>query len=112
MVIDKLAGNFNPVIIDFGKACFETDGKTYTLSSAETSIYKNHHPHIAPDVTDDTSKQSQQSDVYSLGRVLHSINKKSTIPAMESLMNMCLQYHFRDRPTTSKICTFLESLSS
>ena len=42
----------NKLIIDFGKACFEKDGKTYKLSSSEKQQYKMKHPQVAPDIRD------------------------------------------------------------
>lgn len=57
------------VIIDFGKACDLTNGKSYKLSDIQKERYKKDHPHIAPDLRDGACKQSTLSDVYALGRV-------------------------------------------
>lgn len=55
------------VIIDFGKACEASKGKSYTLSHSQKEYYKLHHPQIAPDLRDGKSKQSASSDIYSFG---------------------------------------------
>ena len=108
VVLDEISGNFNPIIIDFGKVCFETDAKVYTLSTLEKDKYKRYHPHVAPDVRDGLSKQSTRSDTYSFGRVLF-ISKKLT-PALKSLADLCLQCNANDCPTAVDICTILQNL--
>ena len=61
------------ILIDFGKGCFISDGKVYKLSLQEQWRYAIEHPQVAPDLRDGHCRQSQYSDLYSLGRV-HSIH--------------------------------------
>ena len=58
------------ILIDFGKGCFVADGKAYRLSLAERRCYTIEHPQVAPDVRDGHCRQSQYSDIYSLGSVI------------------------------------------
>ena len=64
------------ILIDFGKGCFISDGKVYKLSLQEQRRYAIEHPQVAPDLRDGHCRQSQYSDVYSLGRVIKQINDK------------------------------------
>ena len=99
------------MIIDFGKACFEIDGKAYSLSSAEKLEYSKHHPQIAPDLRDGYCKQCKASDIYSFGRIISAICKnKLPLPALISMSEMCLEFSKTKRPTTNELCTFLKNL--
>ena len=62
------------VIVDFGKACNVTNGKSYKLSDIQKEQYKKDHPHIAPDLRDGACKQSILSDIFALGRVIKLVN--------------------------------------
>ena len=92
--------NFNPIIIDFGKACEVSKGRFYKLSQKEKEKYKQHHCHIAPDLRDGICKQSFLSDIYSFGRILQTIIKNTIIhcTTLDELSNKCLQYHQCQRP--------------
>ena len=59
------------MIIDVGKACNITSGKSYRHRKSNT---KKDHPHIAPDLRDGICKQSTLSDVFSLGRMIKLVN--------------------------------------
>lgn len=64
-------------MIDFGKACFATQGKYYKLSEEEKDIYKNEHSHVAPDLRDGVISQSKASDVYAIGQLIYYVYKKA-----------------------------------
>lgn len=56
---------WNPVIIDFGKARFITDPKTtMSLTASSQESYKRHYPHIAPEIIAGSGRQSISSDLF------------------------------------------------
>lgn len=104
-----------PCIVDFGKACFLQNAKLYHLSTTDKEVdkevYRKRHPQVAPELRVGICKQSTASDLYSLGRILSSINKeKLSIPVLISMCAMCLDYDYDKRPSTNDLCTFLEIL--
>ena len=44
VVIDMADGEFNAIIIDFGKASLDGQGKKYTLTDSDRKLYKTRHP--------------------------------------------------------------------
>lgn len=99
-----------PCIIDYGKACFQINGKLYQLSKSEQEMYKKRHPQVAPELRDGTKRQSTKSDIYSFGRILSAIYDILSIPALQSMADMSLDYDSDKRPTTHDLCKFLENL--
>ena len=67
IMIDNRSSIPQSILIDFGKGCFISDGKVYKLSLQEQQRYAIEHPQVAPDLHDGHCRQSQYSDVYSLG---------------------------------------------
>ena len=99
------------VLIDFGKACFESEAASYSLSKEQIENYKKYHPQVAPELRSGTSKQSFSSDIYSFGRILHQINtNKLNIPVLNSLSEQCLSHSYKDRPTAQDLHTFFSNL--
>ena len=96
------------VIIDFGKACDIQNGKLYKLSDQEKAQYKINHPHIAPDLRDGLCRQSAQSDVYSLGRVIHIVNSVPQLhnKDLEQFSITCMQYHKYLRPYMPNVISY------
>ena len=108
IMIQMSGSNIESIIIDFGKACLEANGRLYNLSSTEKVEYKIKHPHLAPDVRDSLRCQDKLSDIYSFGRILLLISEeKLNIPAMISLS---LSYKAPKRPSTSELYTFLTNM--
>lgn len=103
--------NVKPVIIDFGKACEVTKGKTYKLTESEKDKYKRVHTHIAPDLRDGLCVQSESSDVYSFGRLLNrAVNSYlSEHTELNDLSNKCMQYHHTSRPNLHSILNILST---
>ena len=66
------------MIVDFGKACNVTNGKSYKLSDIQK---EQDHPHIASDLRDGACKQSILSDIFALGRVRKLVN---SVPQLQS----------------------------
>ena len=67
-------GSVNPVIIDFGKACFFSDAKppmSMTISKREE--YRKRYPHIVPEIVCGSGRQSFRSDIFSVGKITLSV---------------------------------------
>lgn len=105
VVIDWQDSNVRSVLVDFGKACKENDGRKYSLSDLDKKIYATQHPQLAPVLRDDLCKQSQATDIYSVGRILSSISKqdKLSLPVLKSVIEKCLEYRSEQRPSTSDL---------
>ena len=84
VVVEKRNDMWNPVIIDFGKPHFISDPKPQmSLTASGQESYKRHYLHIAPEIVAGSGRQSIQSDVFSLGRIVLSIlNLLPTATAM------------------------------
>ena len=95
------ANELTPVIIDFGKSCFGSQGKKYTLNAKQIALYKEKHPQIAPDLREGYCKQSTASDVYSLARIFNIIIKEysgfGTI-LQTTIVHSSLSFHAAERP--------------
>ena len=100
------------VIIDFGKACPASKGKTYKLSESQKEQYKKDHPHIAPDLRDGACQQSTLSDVFGLGRLIKLVNNLTYLQRedLEELSNKCLHYNMHSRPAVSDILKHFNQL--
>lgn len=93
------------IIIDFNKACDIGKGKKYNLSNAEKEQYKKYHCHIAPDLRDGHCYQSQEADIFSLGKIIHTlcINSILNHNALLEISNRCMSYSKCNRPTMKQI---------
>ena len=98
-------------IVDFGKACRVSNGKTYTLSPEDKALYGREHTQIAPDLRDRHTAQSQATYIYSLGRVIKKVNQ-TVLHSEEvtSIAKEALNYYSCNRPTISHIITRPETL--
>ena len=111
IVLEINDGQFKAVLIYFGKACFIGNGKKYSLSLDDVTLYKRNHPHIPPDLRDGLCFQNRLSDVYSFGRLLLLVYEKVLpVPVLEPLSKECLNYNCVDRPTTEDLNTFITNL--
>ena len=74
ILLEKRGKDFNPVIIDFGKARFISNPKArMSLSASAQEEYQHSYPHIAPEIVRGEGRQSVQSDVFSVGRIALAI---------------------------------------
>ena len=74
ILLEKREKDFNPVIIDFGKARFISNPKgRMSLSVSAQEEYQHSYPHIAPEIICGEGRQSVQSDVFSVGRIALAI---------------------------------------
>ena len=91
------------VIIDFGKACLLVEGKKNTLNYKQREQYKVNHPHVAPDVRDGLHKQSDASDIYSFGRIIHINSVSLDNEVLKELSRTCMLYQSQMRPNIKNI---------
>ena len=61
------SGNYQIVLIDFGKATKSKCGKMLHLPVQDRLEYQKKFPQIAPEVVDGIYRQSTYSDMYSVG---------------------------------------------
>lgn len=73
VVLESRTGTiqWNPVVIDFGKARFIANPKPLMrLSASAQEEYRKRYPHIAKEIVQGSDQQSVLSDIYSLGKIL------------------------------------------
>ena len=58
IVLNGSPSQIRCVLIDFGKTCFISQGKTYRFSELSKQYYKKHHLQIAPDLRNGHCHQS------------------------------------------------------
>ena len=74
IVLEKREQQWNPVVIDFGKARFMSKPKPLMfLSASAQENYKKQYPHIATEIVNGTGPHSVASDVFSLGKIALAI---------------------------------------
>lgn len=70
IVLEKRHDKWNPVIIDFGKACFVSQPKpVMSLHENKQEKYRKRYPHIAPEIVSGKARQSVFSDIFSFGKM-------------------------------------------
>ena len=67
------AGNYQILLVDFGKATKLKYGKMFYLSTQDKLDYRKKFPHIAPEVVEGEYRQSIYSDMYAVGGVLYRL---------------------------------------
>lgn len=111
LVEQHATGQIRGILIDLGKGCLINDAKLYNIvDNSKKRDHRRKYPHIAPDLINGHCKQSANSDVYSFGRVISSINDKLSIPALNSLSKQCNEYICTERPTVLNLKTFIFNL--
>lgn len=84
VVLEKPGEQWNPVIIDFGKARRIANPKPLMdLSPSAQEEYRRSYPHIAPEIVSGKGQQSVASDVFSFGKIaLKILNLLPTATAL------------------------------
>ena len=73
IVLEKRETEWNPIIIDFGKARFMSDPKPpMSLRENEQNEYRTKYPHIAPEIVSGGA-QSVMSDIFSYGKIASTV---------------------------------------
>ena len=110
VVVEKRNDMWHPVIIDFEKACFISDLKPrMSLMASSQESYKKRYLHIAPEIVAGCGRQSIQSDVFSLGRIVLSIlDLLQTAPAMSlRIAKQAILDNPAKRPSMEKLIAVL-----
>lgn len=115
-----LSTGYQIVLIDFGKATLFKDAKHYSLSFCEKQQYFRLYPHLAPEVIEGETKQSIQSDMFSLGLVIHKIVDAGcfsgiaqlSIVQVKQLANACRNVKYLQRPKSHEGLALLRTVMS
>ena len=100
-----------PILIDFGKACYSEQGKHYNLNECDKKSYKEKHFHIAPDLREGITTQNKASDVYAFGNMVYHIYKKVKFnKKIKHIVKLCMVYSGYERPTCADIESMLLSI--
>lgn len=67
------AGNYQILLVDFGKATKLKYGKMFYLGTQDKLDYGKKFPHIAPEVVEGEYRQSVYSDMYAVGGVFYRL---------------------------------------
>jgi serine/threonine protein kinase len=108
IILDRLNGHVHPVIIDFGKACRLDDGRCRKVQDSDQ--YNKQHPWIAPETISGEHKESEASDVYSLGYIMGRINSQIKCNSLGELVSLC-QGKMISRPKINDIIGSLRSVT-
>ena len=74
VVMEQRGEEWNPVIIDFGKTRFSSDPKpAMSMSTHQQEKYWEQYPHIASEIVNGSGRQSAQSDIFSLGKIVLAV---------------------------------------
>ena len=74
VVMEQRGEEWNPVINDFGKARFSSDPKpAMSMSTLQQEKYREQYPHIASEIVNGSGRQSAQSDIFSLGKIVLAV---------------------------------------
>lgn len=74
VVMEQREQEWNPVVIDFGKARFFNDPKpVMSLPKVKQEEYRKRYPHIAPEIVNGSGRQSYASDIYSLSKIVLAV---------------------------------------
>ena len=106
------------VLVDFGKATKVVNAKRYKLTAFEKKEYFQKYPHIAPEVIEGETKQSTQSDIYSVGRLFYRIKDNKHLKSIcnkaqllfEDLAGKCTRSNFSKRLTSKKMLDDLKKI--
>ena len=90
-------------LVDFGKACYLKDARTYKLSPEQRKKYEKQYPQIAPEVRHGITAQSYESDIYSFGRILLEINNvKLKLSVLVRMADECPSSIYSYKPKSKR----------
>ena len=112
IVIVQTSVDVSSVLIDLGKGCFIKNAKLCSITSEKKQQdHISKYPHLAPDLIRRHCKQSEKSDMYSVGRIIKIVNKQHIdLPVLESMGSQCTEYYCNNRPSAADMRTFLHNL--
>lgn len=108
------------IVVDFGKACAARGGRWYRLTATEKALYYEKHTHIAPELIEGQYKQSQWSDIYSLGMLMFYLKKRKCLINMPEgsqakfteMMHACCKRKHQERPLAKDVEKIIQNILS
>ena len=100
----------NPVIIDFGKACFALDVKpAVAVAISKREEHQKRYPHFAPEILCGSGRQSVTSNIFSFARIaLTVLDLLPTATARSIKMaKLALNEDPEQRPSLKELLTIL-----
>ena len=93
---------YSPILVDFGKAHFISEGHRRNFSESTKAQYYKEHRHIAPEIVEGTQPPTVRSDVYSVGVVVTRIYNYYKCKPLKEIAKKCLRA-FPDRCTSAQL---------
>lgn len=98
------------------EATLIADAKIYHLTESEKAEYTRKYPHLAPELISGETPQTQGSDMYSIGGILHNLLDSGffptkLVPELRKLAENCRSVYYRKRPTAATTLGVVQSLS-
>lgn len=108
VVLDNREGNYNPVLIDFGKSLPMNGLKgPKDLSTEQQAKYMKEFPHIAPEIVTGKQGQSIASDIFSLAIMVKTIFAKARLGGPPEVIQKASHSNPAKRPSLKKIIELL-----
>ena len=111
VVLEKREKEWNPVVIDFGKARHISNPKpVMDLSIFAQEEYRRSYPQIAPEIISGKGQQSKASDVFSFGKI--ALKVLNLLPS--EALNMAKKLTSEDpakRPLLNDFADVLDTLA-
>ena len=91
-----------PILVDFGKAHFISEGHRRNFFESTKAQYYKEHRHIAPEIVESTQPPTVRSDVNSVGVVVARIYNYCKCKPLKEIAKKCLRA-FPDRCTSAQL---------
>ena len=109
-----IAGNYQIVLIDYGKATSCEKGRMLYLTNQERLDYQKKLPQIPPEVREGEYRQSVHSDIFAAGGVLYQIVESGCISIkvhQKCLLNIaekCRSVSYFNRFSANEALSYLQ----
>ncbi|XP_068675704.1 probable serine/threonine-protein kinase DDB_G0280461 [Montipora foliosa] len=112
VVLEKREKEWNPVVIDFGKARHISNPKrAMDLSIFAQEEYRRSYPHIAPEIISGKGQQSKAFDVFSFGKI--ALKVLNLLPSESALsLNMAKKLASEDPAKRPRLNDFVDVLDT
>ena len=85
IVLEIRDSQLSPIIIDFGKACLFEEARLLQIPKSQQAAYISKYGHIDPEAVKGVRKQSESSDIFSIGMIIAKVAKYA-----ERISDMCV----------------------
>ena len=91
IVLEIRDSQLSPIIIDFGKACLFEEARLLQIPKSQQAAYISKYGHIDPEVAKGVRKQSESSDIFSIGMIIAKVAKYAEdCPQLWRISDMCV----------------------